>query len=276
MAKLEPQLGRTLFAPLIWRLAMKIEQVPWAEVSKSPAEAAYVLRSAQRLFKQDVHCISFDTWLEAEAAGVRVERDELGNPLGDPAPLSDPPAVDRVLAAESVARTVEVLRRLAAEAGDGVACVATMTAGATLQKRLGGEAQASADLVGYTREILVGLTRLYCEAGAGALLLLDEEPAEDGAGLDDYAALFNLAEYFATPVFILNRGSAQARASEAARSFGANYVAADAAPDGVVPLPFGAGSFEPAEGWIAMSRWEVDPDIDPNVVQGWRQRLARH
>lgn len=275
MARLEPQPGRTLFAPLIWRLAMKLEQVPWAEVSESPAEAVHVLRAAQRLFKQDIHCISFDTWLEAEAAGVKVERDELGKPVGSPTPLSAPPAVDRVLAAEPVARTVEVLRRLATEAGNGVACVATMTAGATLRKRLGGEPGASADLIGYTREILVGLTRLYCEAGAGALVLLDEEPA-DGTGLDDYAALFNLAGYFATPVFLLSRGSAQARASAAARSLGVSYLAADEVPDGVVPLPSGAGGFEPAEGWIAMSRWEVDPDIDPNVVQGWRQRLSRH
>jgi hypothetical protein len=261
---------------LIWRLAMKIEQVPWAEVSGSPAEAVFVLRSAQRLFKQDIHCISFDTWLEAEAAGVKVERDQLGNPIGSPAPLSSAPAVDQVLAAEPVARTVEVLRRLVTEAGNGVACVASMTAGGTLQKRRAGEARFSAELVSYTREILVGLTRLYCEAGAGALLLLDEEPADGAAGLDEYAALFNLAGYFATPVFLLSRGAAQAQASAAARSFGASYLAADAAPDGVVPLPSGEGSFEPAEGWLAMSRWEVDPDIDPNVVQGWRQRLARH
>jgi hypothetical protein len=151
-----------------------------------------------------------------------------------------------------------------------------MTAGATLAKRLGGEKSPSADLVGYTREILVGLTRLYCEAGAGALLLLEEEPADGAAGLDEYAALFNLAEYFATPVFFLSRGAAQAQAAASARALGANYLAADAMPDGVVPLPAGGESFEPAEGWLAMSRWEVDPDIDPNVVQGWRQRLARH
>ena len=45
-------------------------------MSVSATEAVYVLRSAQRLFKQDIHCVSFDTWLEAEAGGMAVERDD--------------------------------------------------------------------------------------------------------------------------------------------------------------------------------------------------------
>ena len=275
MTKLQPQPGRVLFAPLIWRLAMKIEQVPWAEMSESTADAVYMLRSAQRLFKQDIHCVSFDTWLEAEAAGMKIERDDLGLPTVRPAPLSDPPSVDHVLSAEPVARVVEVLRRLAQESGAGIVPVAAMTAGATLQKRFGGDEPASAERIGYIREILLGLTRLYCEAGAGALLLLDEDPAGEAAPLSDYASLFNLAEYFATPVFLLSRGAARPAAADAANSFGAKYLASDAVPDGVAALPSGEGIFDPGESWIAMSRWEVDPDTDPNVVQGWRERLAQ-
>ena len=39
-------------------------------------------------------------------------------------------------------------------------------------------------------------------------MLLDEEPAANAAPLSEYAALFNLAEYFAMPVFLLSRGTA--------------------------------------------------------------------
>jgi hypothetical protein len=275
MAKLEPRSDRTIFAPLIWRLAMKIEQVPWSELVGSSTEAVYVLRSAQRLFRQDIHCVWFDTWLEAEAAGMRVERDELGAPIGMPAPIADWPSVDNVLSAEPVARAVEILRRLALDPGSDAVPVATMTAGATLQKRLGGTA-APAERLDYIRQILLGLTRLYCEAGAGALLLLDEEPSEDAAALADYGSLFNLAEYFATPVFVLSRAQAQPEGIAAARSFGAKYLTPDQCSDGLIALPANGGDVETGEGWIAMSRWEVDPDTDPNVVQNWRQRLLRN
>jgi hypothetical protein len=262
-----------LFAPLIWRLAMKIEQVSWSEMSVSAAESVHVLRSAQRLFKQDIHCVSFDTWLEAEAAGMAVKRNDLGMPVGEAASLADLPSVDAVLSAEPVVRTVEVLHRLAQEAGSTIP-VATMTAGATLQRRFGGD--SSAEHVAFVREILLGLTRLYGEAGAGALILLDEEPAENAAPLSEYAALFNLAEYFAMPVFLLSRGTAAPETVRDASAFRANHLASGTASDGVAPLPENGGRFDPGAGWIAMSSWEIDFNTDPNVIQGWRERLARN
>jgi hypothetical protein len=232
----------------------------------------YVLRSAQRLFKQDIHCVSFDTWLEAEAAGMQIERDELGAPIGRPAPIADWPSVDSVLSADPVARTVETLRRLAQDPG-GIVPVATMTAGATLQKRFG---DASKDSVDYVRQILLGLTRLYCDGGAGALLLLDEEPSDDPAALADYAALFNLAEYFATPVFLLSRVPVRPEIASAAHAAGIRCLTPDRASEGVIALPADGGDAVADAGWVAMSRWEVDPETDPNVVQGWREKLLRN
>lgn len=276
MAKLEPRSDRMVFAPLIWRLAMKIEQVPWSEVAGSVTDAVYVLRSAQRLFKQDIHCVWFDTWLEAEAAGLQVERDELGVPVGTPAPIAVWPSVEMILAAEPVARAVEVLRRLALDPGPGIVPVATMTAGATLQKRLGGApGSAAADSLDYVRQILLGLTRLYCEAGAGAIVLLDEEPGDNSPELTEFGSLFNLAEYFATPVFVLSREQALPAAVAAANSLGAKYLTPDQSSDGIVALPPN-GDSNAGGGWIAISRWEIDPETDPNTVQSWRQKLVRN
>jgi hypothetical protein len=275
MTKLEPRSDRMVFAPLIWRLAMRIEQVPWSEIAGSAADAVYVLRSAQRLFKQDIHCVWFDTWLEAEAAGMRIERDELGTCVGTPFPIANWLSVENVLAAEPIARVVEVLRRLAQDPGPEIVPVATMTAGATLQKRLAG-ASTSAETLDYVREILLGLTRLYCEAGAGALLLLDEEPGDGPSKLTEFGSVFNLAEYFATPVFLLSRPQVAPEIISEASLAGVKYLAPNQSSDGVVALPPDGGDVDIPGGWVAMSRWELDPDTDPILVHGWRQKLLRH
>jgi hypothetical protein len=277
MTRLEPRADRTVFAPLIWRLAMKIEQIPWSELAASPTDAVYVLRSAQRLFLQDVHCVWFDTWLEAEAAGMRIERDALGIPLGTPEPIADWPSVESILSAEPIARAVEILRRLALDPSSGIVPVATMTAGATLHRRFGGAAACPAkDRLDYIREILLGLTRRYCEAGAGALLLLDEQPGDDPIELTEYSALFNLAEYFATPVFVLSRLQVRPEGIAAANALGAKYLTPNECSDDLIALPTSDGDVAAGNGWIAMSRWEIDPQTDPNAVRGWRQALLRN
>ncbi len=276
MAKLEPRSDRMVFAPLIWRLAMKIEQVPWSEVAGSVTDAVYVLRSAQRLFKQDIHCVWFDTWLEAEAAGLQVERDELGR-SGRNA------CADRGLAFgrnDSGSRTGRTRR-------GGFAASRT---GSRSRHRPGGDndrggdiakasrrgtGSAAADSLDYVRQILLGLTRLYCEAGAGAIVLLDEEPGDNSPELTEFGSLFNLAEYFATPVFVLSREQALPAAVAAANSLGAKYLTPDQSSDGIVALPPN-GDSNAGGGWIAISRWEIDPETDPNTVQSWRQKLVRN
>lgn len=264
MAKLVPQPGRMLFAPLIWRLALKIEQVSWNEVERSAPETIYVLRSAQRLFKQDVTCASFDTWKEAEAAGTRVERDELGRVVSQPGLPPDLPSIETLLSADAIVHTVEVLRRLAQDAGDAIP-VATITGCATLLRRLG-ERQ-----VDYVQQLMLGLARAYCEAGSGALLVLEEEPSGGSSNLAEFAALFNLAEYYATPVVILSRHPVPVEDLSAVDKAGALLLAPNASSHGIVELPL---ADDTESGWLAMSRWEIDPHTDPNVIQAWRQQMA--
>ena len=63
-----------IFAPFTLRLSMRLEQARWEEVTESSGEAVFLIRSGQRLFGLDAVCAWFDTWLEAEAAGVQIER----------------------------------------------------------------------------------------------------------------------------------------------------------------------------------------------------------
>ena len=284
MAKLERSAGRTLFAPVIFRLALKLEQVAWAEFADSAAEAVFALRATQRLFKQDVIFTWFDTWLEAEAAGVAVERDALGRVVNKPGPPASLPAAEAVLASAPVAHAVEIVRRLRNEP---VVAVAMLSAGATLLSRFAGDAEfrrilqdlsrsevkpADRALLDSLREISVGLARAYCEAGAGALLLVQEAESPGLADLADAAALFNLAEYYATPVLLLCRDPLSAHGCAVAERVTAGlYATPTQAGSAISPLP--AAGPAASSAWLALSRWEVDPETPPDAVRAWQSAL---
>jgi hypothetical protein len=167
---------------------------------------------------------------------------------------------------------------LALEPGPGIVPVATMTAAATLHNRIGRDTtslSAAGDRLDYIRQIMLGLTRLYCEAGAGALLFLEEEASDDFAELTEFTALFNLAEYFATPVFLLSLQRINPDGLSIVSSLGAKYLTPDETTDGIVALPLADGGAHAGNGWLAMSRWEIDPETDPNTLQDWRKNLSR-
>jgi hypothetical protein len=284
MAKLARSAGRTLFAPVIFRLALKLEQIAWTEFADSAAEAVFALRATQRLFKQDVIFTCFDTWLEAEAAGVAVERDALGRVVNEPRPPVSLPATDAVLAGASIAHAVEIVRRLRDEP---VVTVAMLSAGATLLRRFVGDAEcgrilhdlgrsevkpADRALLDSLREISVGLARAYCEAGAGALLLVQEAESPDLADLADAAALFNLAEYYATPVLLLCRDPLTAHGCAVAeRVTGGLFATPTQAGSAIAPLP--AADPAPSASWLALSRWETDPETPLDAVRAWQSAL---
>jgi hypothetical protein len=111
------------------------------------------------------------------------------------------------------------------------------------------------------------LGRAYCEAGAGALVLLEEEPFGDIAAL---SSLLNIAEYYATPVFILSRLPVTQEHISAAESAWIGLTGPNLATDGIALI----GGAEPtADAWIAMTNWELDCDTDPNDVEAARARL---
>jgi hypothetical protein len=294
MAKLDrDDAPSPLFAPLIFRLALKLEQVPWTEFSASASEAVYVLRSAQRLFKLDAVCTWFDTWLEAEAVGMTIARDELGVCHVRPDPVALPP-VETALASASVVRVVEIIRRVQAEAGEAGIVFASLSAGATLIDHLAGEAACKrilpaieggtltgddAKLLDELRQLSLGLARAYLEAGAGALLLLQDVHSPDLVEFEQFVSVFNLAAYYGTPVVFLTRHPLSARGHARLDRFGiAIYATPNAASPGIVALPDADGP-EPvrtASDWLALSRWEVDPTIAPETVQSWRRSVLEH
>jgi hypothetical protein len=258
--------GPPLFAPIVFRLAMKLEQVTWSEFASDASEAVHVLRAARRLFGQELGVGWFDTWLEAEAAGAIVERDDLGRVTGRPQPPVALPPVADVLEAFPVRQAVEIVRRLSLESQQ----VAGVISGpATLRARL---ASTTSD-PNHIAELSVALARAFCEAGAAALLLTEEEENADLAGLAAFTPLFNLARYYGTPVILYSRHPlSQKGVDAAAATTGGLFVTPTQAGSKVRPLPDdGHGS---PRARLALSRWEVDPETAPQTLQAWRQALA--
>src|SRR4051794_29625225 len=148
--------GPPLFAPIVFRLAMRVEQVTWSEFAEDPTEAMYVLRAARKLFGQDLGVAWFDTWLEAEAAGIVVERDDLGRVVGEPRRPAVLATAAAVLEAAPVRQAIEIVRRFGIEQQ---AVAGMLTGPATLRARFGG---ATSDPLAYAGEVAVTLARAYC------------------------------------------------------------------------------------------------------------------
>ena len=260
MAKLERAAGRVLFAPVIFRLALRLDQVTWSEFTTSASEAVFVLRAAQRLFGLDAVFCWFDTWLEAEAAGAELKRDHLGRVLTAQPPEAMRP-VEATLSAAPIAHAVEIVRRLRDEA---VPVVGMLTAPKTLRARLPGADPE------HLRALGVDLARAYCEAGAGALALVQEEESQDLTDLSEAAAMFNLAEYYATPVMLFARHALSAAGCAVAeRLTNGLFITPTQVGAAITPV---SDAPQPA-AWLALSRWEVPPETLPEDVRAWAHAL---
>jgi hypothetical protein len=273
MGKLEPALARErLFAPGLFRIALRLEQTAWDEIAESPGETLFVLRSLQRLFGLNATYASFDTWLEAEAAGGAIVRDELGRVSAPPASVTAPPSVESMLAAPPLANAIEVVRRLALEATNTFT-FATLSAGATLLDHLYGTpaAAASPQVIDHARRLSSSLVQAYCEAGADAIVLLADVASPDGADLELFAPVMNLAAYYSVPVILISRHDLSAAGVAVAAKIGiASWITPAQQSAGVVRLPPDGG---PRGTGLALTAWEVDPETDPELIHTWRRAL---
>lgn len=119
-----------LAAPVICRLAARLEQVPDDEMREDPATAAFVLRGAQRLFGLPFVVSHFEAGLERDDAALDVAVDvtgrlavELRGVAGVLGVLTGPATLAR-LGGEPAAATYATAARRYAEAGAAAVLVA--------------------------------------------------------------------------------------------------------------------------------------------------------
>lgn len=224
---------RDLFAPLSFRLSAKLEQMDWDELVEDPTYAAFALRNAQKLFHADGVVNWFDTCLEAEAAGVEVERDEMGRVVHRGDPVDSLPDPASVLERGEIPAALDVARRLCEETRDESAVLGYLTGPRTLLAYLLGEsAGEDRDALNDAAQLSLQLAREYCEAGVGCLLVAEEHEAEDSGYLRSLEPVFNLANYYDVPLMLLNQRPMPPQQREEASQAGFRYVSA---PDADIP-----------------------------------------
>jgi hypothetical protein len=262
-----------VFAPCLFRLALRLEQLTWTEVAESPGEAVFALRSLQRLFGLDAIFAGFDPWLEAEAAGAAIQRDELGRVTATPARSSELPPVEHVLAAHPLVHAVEVVRRLAAESASEFLTFGALCAGATLVDHLNGTGveQTPPPVLENARQLSTGLARAYCEAGADALVLIEDVESADASDLELFAPVVNLANYYGVPIVLFARHEFSAAGLATLKKLGISlYITPTQRGESVRRLPPEGAR---AVHGLALSAWEIEPDTDPDTIHAWRREL---
>lgn len=279
-----------LFAPLVFRLALRLEQIQWSELQQSASEIVFVTRSAQKLFKLDAVCPNFDTWLELEAAGVAVPRDDLGVVGENPGFPQSLPAPNAYAKTDVIGHATEVIRRLADDWPSAALPLAAVTFGSTLMKRLYGSLRADAILdsmragtvdredneaIEYIREATLEIATAYLEAGAAGLLLLHEDNAPNLVELPAFAALFNLATYYDVPAIVMCRKPVSAEGlvtlGHVAPDF---YLTPSEQSSNVTALPgTPTDTSLNGSGWLGLSRWETDTSTDPDLIHNLRRTL---
>ncbi len=263
--------GRHFF-PLVFRLALKLEQLQWTEFAEDPALAAFSLRTAQRLFRSSAVINWFDDWLEAEGGGVTVTRDNLGN-VQSAAGEGGTVDADKVIGSAPVQYALDLCRRLAGELGDTCATVGYLTGPVTLGQRLNGRssslANGNATANPAAAVICTQHARALCEANCGALLMVEHEPLAAFSAAH-YSAAINIASYYGKPIGLLSRHPLTVEFAAAAKAAGFSIAVPSDTQRDVTVIP----ASQLAEDFVApastvplmMTDWEVAPDTAPESL----------
>lgn len=297
--RLFAQKQRDLFLPLSFRFSAKLEQMDWDEIKEDPVYTAFALRNGQKLFQADGVINWFDTCLEAEAAGVEVERDETGEVIRQISSLDLLPDSDSFLQQGDIPLALDVARRLCDETLDESAVLGYLTGLHTLIGRLFGEdrrdallqSMAAGEMAKENRDVLNGsvqlslqLARAYCEMGVGGLLFAEEDQAGDFGYLRLLEPVFNVANYYGMPLMLLCRRPLSYGQKREALQAGFQYVLA---PDEGAPEENDVARLIPAEllieegaldswvqeqrntaggAWIYVSEWELPLETVPEAL----------
>jgi len=253
--------GPALAAPIVYRLAARLEQVPVQELLEDPATAAFVLRSAQDLFGLPLVVNHFQLGLEVEAPGAPLARDGLGLPA--PGQAVDAPLSAGTADSELLAAAVDVVARLSSELRGSAQVLGVLTGPATLAALLGGSLDG-------VPELYAVMARRYAEAGAAGVLLAERPGSDEAVAAGTLAELANICRYYSVGSILLAPSAA--------------------APAGPVDLALGTADVLPAEllrrlpqddagRWsgrhgLLLTSGEVPADADPGTVTAWIDLLG--
>jgi hypothetical protein len=193
--------GRPVFAPIVYRLAARIEQTPLLEMVSDPTAYANILDGAWKLLGQDAILTSFDATLEAEFFGCPVDfPGDYETPVADWSGCNITAA--KIENSGRLPVLLEATKRLVQTRGKEVAIIGAITGPCSLAANAGGASSAAIPAVA---DLLARLTRAVCEAKVDALIIR-EDPlgegfyprfmAQEKACAAAYATLLNLTRFY--------------------------------------------------------------------------------
>ena len=220
------ELLRTPFIPWVGVFAAKLEQVPVRGLLSDAGTLSKAQLNAQKLFGSDAIVNIFDTSLEAEACGCRLDwSDKEAPPKVSSHPLSEGAAVASidVNSIESRGRlpaVIEATKRMLLIKGKDMAVFAMMTGPLTLARHLVGKTfidslvnqpQEAAKAIGLAGSIGSKLCRTYGELGVDAIVVADETLGEIPPELVKTAVgplktIWNMTRYYGIHSLLVTKG----------------------------------------------------------------------
>jgi len=288
--RLQERLRRDLYLPFAFRIAINSAKLPWQTAASDPDACAAALRGFQRRIQADAVVPWFDGWLEAEAAGAQVIRDEFGQVTGTPAPLSRLPRAEGFLEAPQIRHVLAVARALCTETREQSTVIACLTGIRTLALRLlGVRPLPNASMEPAAIEIAQSLARAYCEAGVGALVFAAEVPFIDAAEATHFAPLAEVAREYGVPAILLSRHPMSPSSEAALHKIGIDRVTAPGTRlSSICALPATMLRAAPqaSDGWFRLqcdakkaprlfvSEWEVPLDASVETMIALRDKVV--
>lgn len=189
----------TVFVPIVYRMAARLDQIDLAEMLEDPATAAYVLRNAQSLFELPAIVSHFQLGIELEAEGGKVSRDAHGNPIG----FSGSAVLGRATA-DLLAPILDTAGRLSIELQGRAGILGVLTGPGTLASLAGASAAEIADLY-------VAMAKKYSEARVSAILLAEAPTVQTDPELlrATTTELVNICRFYRLKSMLLAPGAEQ-------------------------------------------------------------------
>ena len=287
--KLQARLGRDLYLPFAFRAGLTAANLAWPKAASDAVACAEALRAFQRKIQADAVVPWFDGWLEAEAAGARVVRDEFGQVIGTPSTPQRLPRAEGFLETPQVRHALAVTRILCEETRAQSSVVACLTGVRTLAVRLlGVRPKPEVNLEPAALEIAQALARAYCDAGVGALVFAAELPMSDPVEAAHFKPVAEIAREHDVPSIMLSRHPMSHAVETALHKAGIDHVAAPGVRGPICALPATMLRAAPqaSNGWFQLQRdakpaprlfvseWEVPVDAALDTMIALRDKVV--
>ena len=205
---------RPVFIPFVYGLAAKLAQMPLSEMTSDASYYTHSLEDAYELFKYDGIVNTYDSTVEAEIFGFKLEW---------PEDYSTPQVTDcsrvklrQVNQDESYRWQIllETTKRLVMTKGKDTAIIGTLTGPCSLVRTLTGEANKNPEeVISLVGNVLKDMVKRLCELRVDAIFFREDILDKDYIGelrihgkpyIDVYKTLFNLVHFYnSSPAIIV-------------------------------------------------------------------------